>query len=354
MTLLDTIPKVDQQGAERWVAKTGIDMTCFGPSACLPAWAGMALGNNASAGKQRYGCTGHGNQPLRTVLTQLAHTAARTKRTYLSALSHGMATRRGRKEAIVAVARAKVTRSHFKTWSLRYHHAMNREGTQRRRAMAWRGLTEQPWEAIRVHLPAPQPSPLGGRPRVEDRRCFEGLLWILWTGAQWSALPRQYGRPTTCWRRLKRWEESGVLLKRWRAFLAQLNDQQKLRWDACCVDGSFIPANKGGPKSARPSGARAQSGWFWSMARGLRWEQSLEAASPAEVTRLEQTLDTVAVGRPGKPGRPRKRPERLIADRGDDSHPLRARLARRGIEPIIPARSTHQRATHQDGRQLRR
>jgi transposase len=69
----------------------------------------MALGKDASAGKQRYGCTRHGNQPLRTVLTQLAHTAARTKRTYLSALSQCMATRRERKEAIVAVARAKVT-----------------------------------------------------------------------------------------------------------------------------------------------------------------------------------------------------------------------------------------------------
>jgi transposase len=80
----------------------------------------------------------------------------------------------------------------------------------------------------------------------------------------------------------------------------------------------------------------------------------LDAASPAEVTLLEQTLDTVAVGRPGQPGRPRKRPERLIADRRYDSNPLRARLARRGIEPIIPARSNHKRATHQDGRKLRR
>jgi transposase len=80
----------------------------------------------------------------------------------------------------------------------------------------------------------------------------------------------------------------------------------------------------------------------------------LDAASPAAVTRLEQTLDTVAVGQPGKLGRPRQRPERLLADRGYDSNPLRARLARRGIEPIIPARANHQRATHQDGRTLRR
>ena len=80
----------------------------------------------------------------------------------------------------------------------------------------------------------------------------------------------------------------------------------------------------------------------------------LEAAAPAAVTRLEQTLETVAVRRPGKPGRPRQRPERRIAARGYDSNPLRARLARRGIEPIIPARRNHTRAPHQDGRQLRR
>jgi len=44
----------------------------------------------------------------------------------------------------------------------------------------------------------------------------------------------------------------------------------------------------------------------------------------------------------------------LIADRGYDSNALRASLAERGIEPIIPALSNHPNATHQDGRKLRR
>lgn len=80
----------------------------------------------------------------------------------------------------------------------------------------------------------------------------------------------------------------------------------------------------------------------------------LDSASPAEVKLLEQTLDTVAVRRTNQPGRPRKRPERLIADRGYDSNPLRKALKGRGIEPIIPARSNNQKATDQDGRKLRR
>ena len=60
----------------------------------------------------------------------------------------------------------------------------------------------------------------------------------------------------------------------WRAFLAQLNDRQKIRWDECFADGSFAPAKKGAPKSAKPNAARAQSGWWWSMARVLRWEHT--------------------------------------------------------------------------------
>jgi hypothetical protein len=56
--------------------------------------------------------------------------------------------------------------------------------------------------------------------------------------------PRRYGSPSTCWGQLKAWEESGVLLTLWRAFLAQLNDQEKLRWDECFANGSFVPAKK--------------------------------------------------------------------------------------------------------------
>ena len=55
----------------------------------------------------------------------------------------------------------------------------------------------------------------------------------------------------------------------------------------------------------------------------------------------EATLDTIAGKRAGQPGRPRKRPERLIADRGYDSNAVRALLVRRGIEPIIQARENN-------------
>lgn len=90
------------------------------------------------------------------------------------------------------------------------------------------------------------------------------------------------------------------------------------------------------------------------MAPVPRWEQTWDAASPVEVRLLEATLDTIAVAHPHRPGRPRKRPDRLIADRGYDSHATWALLVRHGRGPVIPARAENQRATYQDRRQLRR
>jgi transposase len=104
VTLLDTIPGVNQRGGELLVAEWGIEMGRFGTAARLAAWSGIAPGNEESAGKQRSGKTRQGNQALRTGLTQLAHAAARTKGTYLSALYQRLAARRGKKRAIIAVA----------------------------------------------------------------------------------------------------------------------------------------------------------------------------------------------------------------------------------------------------------
>jgi transposase len=106
VTLLDTIPGVDQRGGELLVAEWGIDMGRFETAARLSAWSGVAPGNDECAGKRRSGKTRKGNRALRTGLTQVAHAAARTKGTYLSALYQRLAARRGKKRAIMAVAHA--------------------------------------------------------------------------------------------------------------------------------------------------------------------------------------------------------------------------------------------------------
>lgn len=85
---------------------------------------------------------------------------------------------------------------------------------------------------------------------------------------------------------------------------------------------------------------------------GLPLGVRLESASPAEVTLAEATLAQVRV--PRCHGRPRQKPERVIADRAYDSDPLRQRLRKRGIELIVPYRDNNQHRRYEDGRKLRR
>jgi len=87
--------------------------------------------------------------------------------------------------------------------------------------------------------------------------------------------------------------------------------------------------------------------------QGLPLGNYLDSASPAEVTLLEKTIEAIAVPRQGR-GRPRKKPQRIIADKGYDSDPLRKRLKDRGIDLICPYRSNNQKRKYHDGRKLRR
>jgi len=103
VALLDTIPGVARATAEAIVAEIGTDMSRFPSADHLAAWAGVAPGNNESAGKRYSGKTRKGNKSLGAVLNQAAHAASHTKNTYLSAQYHRLAARRGEKKAIVAV-----------------------------------------------------------------------------------------------------------------------------------------------------------------------------------------------------------------------------------------------------------
>jgi transposase len=113
VVLLDTIPGVARQTAENIVAEIGTDMSRFPTANHLASWAGVAPGNNESAGKKRSGRVRKGNKPLGVVLNQAAHAAAHTKDTYLSAQYHRLVGRRGKKRALVAVAHSILIISYF-------------------------------------------------------------------------------------------------------------------------------------------------------------------------------------------------------------------------------------------------
>jgi len=106
-------------------------------------------------------------------------------------------------------------------------------------------LTDEQWKKIEPLIPKKPVGPKGGRPRADDRLVFEGILWVLKTGARWRDLPSRYPNPSTCWRRLREWYETDVLKDMWRAFPSELDYEGILDWDEVFVDASFFPAKKG-------------------------------------------------------------------------------------------------------------
>ena len=62
--------------------------------------------------------------------------------------------------------------------------------------MSWERLSDDQWEKVKKvipkrKIPRKKKSRRGRKP-VDDRKCFEGILWILWTGSPWIALPKIY------------------------------------------------------------------------------------------------------------------------------------------------------------------
>ncbi len=103
LELLKKVPGISSKSVEDLVAEIGLDMGVFPTEKHLASWAGMSPGNNESAGKKKSGRTTRGNKQVKTVLTEIAWAAIRTKNTFYHARYHKLAARRGKKRAMIAV-----------------------------------------------------------------------------------------------------------------------------------------------------------------------------------------------------------------------------------------------------------
>jgi transposase len=102
---LDTIGGIARRSAEDLLAEIGPNMDQFPTADNLVSWAALCPGKNRSAGKERSSKTPKGNRWLKRVVTEAAWAAVHQKGSYLAALYRRLAPRRGKKRAIIAVAR---------------------------------------------------------------------------------------------------------------------------------------------------------------------------------------------------------------------------------------------------------
>lgn len=121
-------------------------------------------------------------------------------------------------------------------------------------------LPDDLWTRIEPLLPEEPPKPKGGRPRVPDRACLTGIIFVLKSGIPWELLPQEMGCGSgmTCWRRLRDWQEAGVWDRLHRALLDELGHADQIDWERACVDSASLPAKKGAPRRDRtpPIGAK--------------------------------------------------------------------------------------------------
>ena len=105
------------------------------------------------------------------------------------------------------------------------------------------------WERIDLVIPMYQSSRKGGRPRLPMRDVVGGILYVLATGCQWKAMPRQFGSGSAIHAYFQEWAESGVFEELWELALVEYGELKGIDWKWQSLDGAMTKAPLGGKKN---------------------------------------------------------------------------------------------------------
>jgi transposase len=197
------------------------------------------------------------------------------------------------------------------------------------------------WNRIQTMLPAHRPADRGPVP-LDDRKCLQGILFVLATGIAWRHLPAElgFGSGITCWRRLRRWTEANVWEDLHRLLLAEPHAAARIDWSAVCLDASHIRAKKGGPGTGPSPVDRGRPGSKHHIAcdsAGIPLAVITTAGNVPDISAAQDLVEAIPPVA-GRVGRPRRRPDTILTDGGYDSRRFRDWLRTKRIEPIIPQR----------------
>ena len=101
-------------------------------------------------------------------------------------------------------------------------------------------LSDEQWRLIETLLPRQK---RGGKWN-DHRVTFNGIMWVLRTGAPWRDLPERYGKWQSVYHRFNRWRKDGTFDRVLRALRIRLDKEGHIDWDLWCVDGSSVRASR--------------------------------------------------------------------------------------------------------------
>ena len=117
-----------------------------------------------------------------------------------------------------------------------------------------REVPDDLWVELEQLLPATPSHAKGGRDRSDDRLLLDGMLYVLWTGCPWRAVPRAvFGPWQTVYDRFAEWKRAGVFEQIWARCLHLYDQKQGIEWQWQSADGTLVRAPAGGKRSGAQS-----------------------------------------------------------------------------------------------------
>lgn len=121
-------------------------------------------------------------------------------------------------------------------------------------------VPESLWRRIEPLLPKYPVSCEGGRPRLSLRKVVAGILYVLRTGSQWKAMPREFGSGSAIHDYFQEWTDSGVFAKLWRVALEEYDELVGIDWQWQSLDGAMTKSPLGGEKNREKPDRSGQAG----------------------------------------------------------------------------------------------
>jgi putative transposase len=199
-------------------------------------------------------------------------------------------------------------------------------------------VSDELWASINPLIPATPSHPKGGRPRMDDRKAFEAIIYVLRTGLQWNALPRELGASSTVHDRFQEWEQAGFFKALWQAGLQEYDEVQGIEWEWQAVDGAMTKAPFGKVATGANPTDRGKRGVKRSLltdGAGIPLAIVVDGANRHDMKLLCTTLDGIVIARPEPT---ESQPQHLCLDAGYDYPVIRQRVEAYRYIPHIRSR----------------